>query len=143
MYFSFAHDDDEALQTKKIVKTVANVKADNTPSPSKLPISCPRPSVPLEAVQEIVETEDGEQQCPYCQYTNKATQPVKDHINKVHERLKWYGCPLCGFNSSSKNTTINHLKNTHDLLTNDAFINSIQLYIRGNVEPNKKVCKIF
>ena len=136
---SAAHD--ELAKNKQSIKTEGNNKDEDSQTPRKLPINCPQPSVSIDRLQPIMETEDGNPQCPYCQYSNIATQAVKDHMNVVHERRKWYGCPLCQLNSSCKRTIINHLKKKHELSTNDVFIHAIQLNIPENTDVNKKVCK--
>ena len=133
IYVSSAHDGDPS------VKTEDDEKNGNTQNQNELPINCPQPSASIDRLLEITETENGEPQCPYCQYSNIATEAVKDHMNILHERRKWYGCPLCQLNTSCRSTIIHHLKKQHQLSTSDTFINTIQLSISENSEKNKKV----
>ena len=93
----------------------------------------------IDRLQEITETSDGEPQCPYCEYSNIGTESVVEHMNVCHERRKWYGCPLCPLNSSSKNTIVQHLRRKHDLITNEVFLDAILLSITKNDDNTKKV----
>ena len=120
-------------------KAKSEVDDAGTLGPDRLPINCPQPSEAIHRLHEITETEEGESQCPYCQYTNIATESVKDHMNVFHERRKWYGCPFCQLNSSCRRTMIHHLKKKHDLVINDVFLDAILLSINENMERNTKV----
>lgn len=102
-------------------------------------INCPQPSIEIDRLQEITETDTGEPQCPYCQYSNIATESVKDHMNVCHERRIWYCCPLCPLNSSCKRNIINHLRKKHDLITNDVFLDAILLSLTNDKNGSNKV----
>ena len=102
-------------------------------------INCPQPSIAIDRLQEIAETETGVPQCPYCQYSNIATESVKDHMNVLHERRKWYCCPLCPLNSSCKRTIIHHLRKKHDLITNEVFLDAILLSLTKDKNESNKV----
>ena len=131
--------DEETHENKLLPTSKSEIKDEVTLNSSKLPINCPQPSVAVGRLQNITETEEGESQCPYCQYTNISTETVKDHMNVFHERRKWYGCPYCPLNSSCKRTIFHHLKKKHNLSSNDVFLDAIQLSIERNTEESRKV----
>ena len=135
----YAHNEGSTEDTHLSVKSNDEKVEESSVQKDNNLINCPQPSMAIDRLQDITEAENGEPQCPYCQYSNIATESVMDHINVFHERRKWYGCPLCPLNSSSKRTIIQHLRKKHDLITNDVFLDAISLSITKNETENDMV----